>query len=359
MDDFTGWPATRIGAEVTAGRSRAIEILEAHLARIDELNPRLAAITSRCDEQAHRDAAAIDAAVARGEPVGPLAGVPVTVKETTDVHGLATTHGLRAFAGRVAEADAPPVDLLRRAGAVVLGHTNMPTLTLTGMHPRSELFGDTVNPWDSGVTPGGSSGGDAVAVAAGMTALGLGNDSGGSTRLPAQLCGVTGLKPTPGRFPADHRIGTADPTPASALFPVDGPIARGVPDLRAVFEILAVADPRDPRAVPAPTAGPDLPRAVGIVRDPGGHGVDPAIAEAVEIAAGALAEAGYEIGEVDPPMLDEALEVYTGMVLTEFAGIGRRSAPWWAPKPPATSSSTSPSIRHWISLGTSTAPRGT
>jgi amidase len=245
--------------------------------------------------------------------------VPITIKETTDVAGLATTHGLRAFADRVAQVDAPPVDRLRRAGAIVIGHTNMPTLTLTGMHTRSELFGDTVNPWDPQISPGGSSGGDAVAVAAGLAACGLGNDSGGSTRLPAQFCGVAGLKPTPGRFPADHRIGSADPSPASALFPVDGPLARTVSDLRAVFEVLAAVDPRDPRAVPAPLCGPQLPRTVGVVRDPGGHGVDGAVATALDDAAAALADAGYDVVETDVPMLDDALEVYTGMVLTEFA----------------------------------------
>ncbi|MER7010215.1 amidase [Saccharopolyspora sp. NPDC000359] len=318
--EVTSWSASGIAAAVASGRMSAVEVLHAHLDRIDRGNPRLAAVTSRRDEEARRDAAAVDAAVARGEEVGPLAGVPITVKETTDVRGLATTHGLRAFAHRVAAADAPPVDALRRAGAVVVGHTNMPTLTLTGMHPRSELFGDTTNPWDPAVTPGGSSGGDAVAVATGMAVIGLGNDSGGSTRLPAQLCGVAGLKPTPGRFPADHRIGADDPAPASALFPVDGPIARSVSDLRAAFEVLAVTDSRDPRAVPVPASGPPLPRNVGVVRDPGGHGVDPAIAEAVDAAAGALSDAGYEVSEVDVPMLDDALEVYTGMVLTEFAG---------------------------------------
>jgi amidase len=319
-DDVTAWTATRIAGAVAAGTVGARDVLEAHLACVERLNPRLRAVTSRRDEDARRDAARVDAAVARGESVGPLAGVPVTVKETTDVARLATTHGLRVFAGRIASVDAPPVDALRRAGAVVVGHTNMPTLTLTGMHTRSELFGDTVNPWDPTVTPGGSSGGDAVAVATGMAAIGLGNDSGGSTRLPAQLCGVVGLKPTPGRFPADHRIGPTDPTPASALFPVDGPIARTVADVRLAVEALAVTDPRDPRALPVPLTGPALPRRVGVVRDPGGHGVDPAVATAIEDAAVALRDAGYAVHDAEPAMLDEALEVYLGLVLTEFAG---------------------------------------
>lgn len=319
VTDPTSASAAAISAAVREGRVRAVDVVDACLARVDARNGELGAVTSLRDTGAREDAARIDAAVERGAPLGPLAGVPVTVKETTDVAGLATTHGLRAFAGRIATADAPPVDLLRRAGAVLVGHTNMPTLTLTGIHTRSELFGDTINPWDATVSPGGSSGGDAVAVSSGMTAIGLGNDAGGSTRLPAQLCGVAGLRPTPGRFPADHRIGAADPTPASAIFPVDGPIARTVRDLRVAFEALAVSDPRDPRAVPVPVDGPALPRRVGVVRDPLGDGVDAAVTGAIDTAAGALADAGYDVVDAAAPMLDQALEVYSGLVLTEFA----------------------------------------
>lgn len=132
---------------------------------------------------------------------GPLAGVPFTVKESTAVEGVPTTFGVKRFRDLVAPADAPPVARLRAAGAIPVGHANIPTLILAGMHTRSELFGDTVNPWDPDRTPGGSSGGDGVAVATGMAALGLGNDSGGSIRIPAQFNGVAGLKPTSGRFP--------------------------------------------------------------------------------------------------------------------------------------------------------------
>lgn len=182
------------------------------------------------------------------------------MKESTAIEGVPTTFGTPRFRDLVAPADAPPVARLRAAGAIPIGHSNMPTLILAGMHTRSELFGDTVNPWDPTRTPGGTSGGDAVAVATGMAALGLGNDSGGSVRVPAQFCGVAGLKPTTGRFPADHRIlGTDDPGPASQMLVTDGPFARTVADLRLAYEVLAGADPRDPRAVPVPAYGEPLP----------------------------------------------------------------------------------------------------
>jgi amidase len=205
---------------------------------------------------------------------------------------------------------------------VVIGHSNMPTLTLAGMHTRSELYGDSVNPWNPARTPGGSSGGDGIAVATGMAAVGLGNDAGGSVRIPASFCGVAALKPTYGRFAADHRIGPDDPGWCAQNLVVDGPLARSVADLRLVYEVLAGADPRDPRAVAMPLDGEPLtdPVRVAVVTDPGGLGVHPAVARAVEAAADALRDAGYTVEEVlDVPRLHEALQAYQSMVMTEFA----------------------------------------
>jgi hypothetical protein len=194
----------------------AVELVDSHLDRIAEVNPQVNAVTQLLAERAREAAAQTDRRRAAGEALGPLAGVPFTVKESTAIEGVPTTFGTERFRDLVAAADAPPVARLRAAGAIPIGHSNVPTLILAGMHTRSELFGDTVNPWDSSRTPGGSSGGDAVAVATGMAALGLGNDSGGSVRVPAQFCGVAGLKPSTGRFPADHRVlGPDDPGLAS------------------------------------------------------------------------------------------------------------------------------------------------
>ncbi|MEV5597919.1 amidase [Streptomyces sp. NPDC052496] len=315
-------PAGAQAAAVRSGEVTAVEVVEHHLERIAEINPAVNAVTQLLADRARADAAAVDRRRAAGEDPGPLAGVPFTVKETTAIEGVPTTYGAERFRHNVARSDAPPVARLRAAGAVPIGHSNMPTLVLAGIHTRSELYGDTANPWAPGVTPGGTSGGDGAAVAGGMAAIGLGNDSGGSVRIPASFCGVAGLKPTYGRFPADHRLGAEDPGLATQVLVVDGPLARTVGDLRLAYEALAGTDPRDPRAVPAPLYGAQVPRPVkvAVVGDPGGKGVHPSVRKAVEDAADALRDAGYELCEVpDVPCLDEALEVYGRMTLAEFA----------------------------------------
>ncbi|OKI93442.1 amidase [Kitasatospora sp. CB01950] len=314
--------AGALAAAVRAGEVSAAESVEAHLDRIAAVNPRVNAVTQLFADRARADARRIDARRAAGEALGPLAGVPFTVKECIRVEGFATTFGTPRFAGMTAPADAIPVARLRAAGAIPIGHSNMPTLILSGMHTRSELYGDTLNPWDAGLTPGGTSGGDGVAVATGMAALGLGDDSGGSVRIPAVFCGVAALNPTAGRFAADQRmLGPDDPGPASQVLVADGPLARTVADLRLAYECLAGPDPRDPRAVPAPLYGRPLdgPPKVAVVADPGGRGVHPTVRAAVERAAGALAEAGYDVREVaDVPRFDEAYDAFHRLTVAEF-----------------------------------------
>ncbi|WP_030755617.1 amidase [Streptomyces griseus] len=323
QDALWRMPAAAQAEAVRSAEISAVELVDSHLNRIAEVNPRMNAVTQLLAERAREAAARTDRRRAAGETLGPLAGVPFTVKESTPVEGVPTTFGTERFRDLVAPADAPPVARLRAAGAIPIGHSNVPTLILAGMHTRSELFGDTLNPWDGSRTPGGSSGGDAVAVATGMAALGLGNDSGGSVRIPAQFCGVAGLKPSTGRFPADHRVlGPDDPGPASQMLVTDGPLARSVRDLRLAFEVLAGTDPRDPRAVPVPLYGEPLPGRVkvAVVADPGGRGVHPAIRGAVAAAADALRDAGYDVREErDVPRMDEALEAYGRITVTEFA----------------------------------------
>lgn len=314
--------AAALAAAVRDGDVRAADVIDSHLARIAEVNPRLNAVTQLLAERAREDAARLDRRRASGEELGPLAGVPFTVKESTAIEGVPTTLGTPYFRDLTAATDAPPVARLRAAGAIPVGHSNLPTMVLAGMHTRSELYGDTVNPWDPSRTPGGTSGGDGVAVASGMAALGLGNDAGGSVRIPASFCGTAGLKPTPGRFPADHRVGPDDPGPASQFLVTDGPLARTVADLRLAYEALAGTDPRDPRAVPVPLYGERLPGPVrvAVVTDPGGHGVHPAVRAALAEAGEALRNAGYDVREVaDVPRLDEALDVYGRITATEFA----------------------------------------
>ncbi|MEU8349028.1 amidase [Streptomyces sp. NPDC048845] len=319
------WWARTAQAQAAAVRRRevsAAEIVESHLARITAVGPAVNAVTQLLADGARASAAELDRRIADGRDPGPLAGVCFTVKESIGIRGVPTTHGAERFKDFTAPADAPPVARLRAAGAIPVGHSNMPTLTLAGVHSRSELFGDTVNPWHPGRTPGGSSGGDAVAVACGMAGLGLGNDAGGSVRVPASFCGVAALKPGSGRFPADHRLGPDDPAYGSQSLVVDGPLARTVADLRAAFDVLAGADPSDPRAVPVPLRGepPERPVRVAVVADPGGAGVHPTVRGAVLRAADALREAGYAVEEVaDVPRLNETLDAYGALVMTEFA----------------------------------------
>lgn len=242
--------AAELAAAVASGDLTAQEAVEAHLERIAAVNPAVNAVTAPLADRARAEAAQVDRRRAAGEPLGPLAGVPFTVKENIHVAGTATTFGVPRLRDLVAREDAPPVRRLRAAGAVCVGRTNLPDMTLGGLHTSSTLYGDTVNPWDPARTPGGTSGGDAVAVATGLAALGLGNDSGGSVRVPAAFCGVAGLKPGYGRIASDHRVGGREPTLSSQLLPVDGPMARSVADLRLALSVLAGADPGDPRAVP-------------------------------------------------------------------------------------------------------------
>jgi amidase len=312
--------ANEIRDAVRNGTISAREVVDACLQRIGEVNPLVNAATVVFGKEAMAAAAAIDRARARGEQLGPLAGVPFTVKEDIDVAGAATTFGVPRLRHLVATVDAPPVRRLRAAGAIPIAHTNLSDLSIGGTNTRSQLYGTTRNPWDLGKSPGGSSGGDGAAVATGMAPLGLGNDSGGSVRLPAMFCGITGLKPTYGRFPADHRIGGSDPTLASQLFPVDGPLARTIADLTLAFEVLAGEDPIDPRTAPVPLAGtaPTHPIRVGVAADPAGAGVDASVAAAIGRAVDALRDAGYEPEEVELPRIDDALDGYHTLINTEF-----------------------------------------
>ncbi|MFJ8647275.1 amidase [Streptomyces sp. NPDC093546] len=321
--DLWKWNASALAEAVAGGEVGALDVTEAHLARIAAANPEVNAVTNVLADGARAAARDTDRRRAAGEPLGPLAGVPFTVKENIHVAGSATTFGVPRFRGLVPAEDAPPVRRLRRAGAIPVGRTNLPDMTIGGMHTVSTLYGATRNPWDPARTPGGTSGGDGVAVATGMAPLGLGNDSGGSICVPAAFNGVAALKPSYGRFALDHRIGPQDPTLSSQLFPVDAPLARSVADLRLVYEVLAGADPQDPRAVPVPLDGPPpapgRPVRVGVVTDPGGDGVHPHVRAGVEAAAAALEDAGYAVEETEVPRLGEAVDAYHGLIFTEFA----------------------------------------
>ncbi len=315
--------AAQLAAAIRAREVSAREAVEAQLARIEAVNPRLNAVTVVLAEQALTAAGRADDALARGEETGPLHGVPCTIKENIEVAGTATTNGVPALAEAYAERDAPAVERLREAGAIVVGRTNLPDLGMR-WHTASSLRGVTRNPWDAGRTAGGSSGGEAAALAAGMTPLGLGNDYGGSLRYPSQCCGTAALKPGYGRIATAPREGWPDPTPTGDLFTATGPMARHVADLRLAFAVLAAPDSRDPRLAPAPldgTAG-ERPR-VAFTSDPGGLGVDERVAAGVRRAAEALADAGYRVEEGEPLLLREATEVWGRLADAELQSAGQ------------------------------------
>lgn len=314
--------AAQLAAAIRAREVSARETVEAHLARIEAVNPRLNAVTAVLAGEARASADHADAALARNEETGPLHGVPCTIKENIEVAGSATTNGIPVLAGALAERDAPAVQRLREAGAIVIGRTNLPDLGMR-WHTASSLRGVTVNPWDAGRTPGGSSGGEAAALASGMTPLGLGNDYGGSLRYPSQCCGIAALKPGFGRIATTPRDGMPDPTPSGEQFAVTGPMARHVADLRLAFAVLAAPDPRDPRVAPAPLEAPaaERPR-VAFTTDPGGLGVDGRVAEGVRRAAAALADAGYHVEEGEPPLLREATAAWGRLADSELRTAG-------------------------------------
>lgn len=307
--------AGNLASLIAAGQVSSTEVVQAHLDRIDDVNATLNAIVAVLAEDALEAAGSIDAALARGDDVGPLGGVPFTIKENIDVAGQATTHGLGALKEALAAFDAPVVERMRGAGGIPLGRTNLPDMGLR-IHTDSELHGLTHNPWHPAHTAGGSSGGEASALASGMSPIGLGNDIGGSLRNPASCCGIASLKPTYGRVPSVSTIPMPDGSMTEQLLATDGPMARRVADVRLGLSILAGADPRDPHSVPVPLdAAARSPRRVALAAAPPGGDTDPRV-EAATIAVGQALEAqGHHVEAVEPPRFEEVVGVWNELVL--------------------------------------------
>lgn len=295
-----------------------VELLESCLARIERVNPTLNAITATCFERARTEAVAAERAVKAGEPLGPLHGLPIGVKDLQETEGLRTTFGSRLFADHVPARDERTVAAVRAAGGIVVGKTNVPEFGAGG-NSTNPVYGATGNPFDPARTCGGSSGGSAVALATGMTPLATGSDTGGSLRLPAAFCGVVGHRPSPGVVPSERRqIGW---TPLSVL----GPMGRTVADTALLFSAMAANDPRDPLAVPGGTAESffPLPEAdlsglrVAISTDLGFAPVDARIRRSFEAAVGAFKGAFGSVEAVDPPLQD-ADEIFEVLRAVQF-----------------------------------------
>ena len=315
----------RLSATELAGRIRTREVLareaaDAALARLDAVNGHLNAVVQWRPEAVRTRADAVDAALKRGEDPGMLAGVPVTVKDLVDQEGFATTNGLVANKDLIASGNSPVVDNLERAGAVIVGRTNTPAFSLRWF-TSNKLFGTTRNPRDPGLTPGGSSGGAASSVAAGVGHIAHGTDIGGSIRYPAYACGVHGLRPSLGRVAAYNASGPERGI-GPQLMAVSGPLARTVGDLRLGLLAMMVPDPRDPWHVAMPFEGPPAPKHVALCVRPDGMDVVPEVEAALRDAASRLSAAGYAVTELaEVPGFKAATELQVSLWLGDgFTG---------------------------------------
>src|SRR5580704_5937772 len=314
MEDLWRLSAADIAALIRSKKVSAKEAASAALARLDAVNPAINAVVDHRPEDVLAQAAAIDAAIARNEDVGPLAGVPVTVKVNIDQQGFATTNGLKLQRDVIAATNSPVIDNLRRAGAVILGRTNCPAFSYRWF-TTNLIHGDTKNPRDAGITPGGSSGGAAAAAAAGIGHIAHGTDIAGSIRYPAYACGVHGLRPTVGRVAAFNASLPERPI-GPQISAVSGPLARTIGDLRIALAAMSGFDARDPWWVPAPLEGPAMPKRTALCLHPDGLETVPEVRAAVVDAGKRLERAGWIVEQIETtPPLREAAELQTKLWL--------------------------------------------
>lgn len=317
--------AVETGKLIRKKKISAKEAVDAHLARLDAVNPKINAVVRALHDQARAEADSADRAIARGDICGPLHGVPITTKINTDQIGLPTDNGVVLFKDLIAKEDAPPIASLRRGGAIVIGRTNSPAFAMRAM-TDNKLHGLTLNPWRKDVTCGGSSGGAGASLAAGIGALAQGNDIGGSIRWPSYCNGVTGLRPSVGRVAAYNATSTVPRAFAAQLMSVNGPMARSVRDLRCALRLMAEGDPRDPTWLPAPLDQAPLraPLDVAVAID---DALPAPIKAVMRRAASHLREAGYEIDEVSPPDIDRVADMWSDLAFSEIGSLLRPLIP--------------------------------
>jgi amidase len=314
MEELWRLSAADLAGLIKSRKVSAKEAGTAALARLDAVNPKLNAVVDHRPAEVLAQADAIDAAIARGEDVGPLGGVPVTIKVNVDQEGFATTNGLKLQRDVIAKADNPVVENLRKAGAVLLGRTNCPAFSYRWF-TTNLVHGDTKNPRDPGITPGGSSGGAGSAVAAGIGHIAHGTDIAGSIRYPAYACGVHGLRPTMGRIPAFNAALPERPI-GPQISAVSGPLARTVNDLRIALAAMSARDFRDPWWMPVPLEGPSVPKRVAMCLDPDGLNPVAEVKAAVADAGKRLERAGWTVEEITTtPPLREAADLQTKLWL--------------------------------------------
>jgi amidase len=314
MRDLWRLSAAEMASLIRSKKVSAKEAATAALARLDAVNPRINAVVDHRPEDVLAQASAVDAAIGRGEDAGPLGGVPVTVKVNIDQEGFATTNGLKLQRDAIAKSNSPVIDNLRKSGAVILGRTNCPAFSYRWF-TTNLIHGDTKNPRDPGITPGGSSGGAGAAVAAGIGHIAHGTDIAGSIRYPAYACGVHGLRPTMGRIAAFNAALPERPI-GPQISAVSGPLARTIGDIRLALAAMSARDYRDPWWVPAPLEGPAMPKRVAMCLNPDGLDPVPEVKAAVADAGKRLARAGWIVEEIaNTPPLREAADLQTKLWL--------------------------------------------
>ncbi|KJC40265.1 amidase [Bradyrhizobium sp. LTSP849] len=309
--------ATEIAGLIRHGLVSSTEVVKSSLDRLREVNRHINAVVRILDEDASRQAASADTAQRRGEKLPPLHGVPVTIKVNIDQEGLPTDNGIAAYRELIASEDNPVVRNFRDAGAIIVGRTNTPGYSMRWFTDNA-LHGLTLNPWNAGRTVGGSSGGAAASVAAGIVPIAHGNDIAGSVRYPAYCCGLVGLRPSYGRIPSFNATATGAASISSALMAVQGPLTRTVADNRLAFAAMSREDVRDPRWVPPYPPAP-IRRPFRVARVTEGFGVPfhPAVQAALGDAGRALAAAGYEIEDIAPPSLLECAELWPQLAMPD------------------------------------------
>jgi amidase len=314
MQDLWRLSATDIAALIRSKKVSAKEAASAALTRLDAVNPSINAVVDHRPDDVLAQAAAVDAAIARNQDIGPLGGVAVTVKVNIEQEGFATTNGLKLQRDVIAATNNPVIDNLRKAGAVILGRTNCPAFSYRWF-TTNLIHGDTKNPRDPGITPGGSSGGAGAAVAAGIGHIAHGTDIAGSIRYPAYACGVHGLRPTVGRVAAFNASLPERPI-GPQISAVSGPLARTIGDLRIALAAMSGKDARDPWWVPAPLEGPARPKRAAVCFRPDDLETAAEVKAAVADAAQRLERGGWVVDEIETtPPLREAAELQTKLWL--------------------------------------------
>ena len=317
--ELTSLSATMLAGAIRTKIVSAVEVVDAYLARIGVVNPKLNAVVQLNAAVARKQAHEADDAVNRGEFVGPLHGVPITIKDSLDTAGMVSTWGTKGRMAFVPQRDATVVARLRAAGAIVLGKTNTPEFTMAGVTDNA-VYGQTSNPYDVTRSPAGSSGGAGAIIAAGGSALDLGSDTGGSIRMPAHYCGIAGIKPTSGRVPRTGHAISFDIGALDGLTQI-GPMSRHVEDLSISLAIIAGPDGHDPTIVPAPLGHPQevgvSALCVAFYTDNGITSPSPCTANAVRTAVSVLSDHGATVTEARPKGVSEADRLFRRLFLAD------------------------------------------